>query len=242
MNRLACYRRAFPETQPNYLHAPYASSVNRAPQKPLVRIPQTLSEVTGPQFAHDRLLKGSCDLSVAANGAEAIGQRIVVSGRVLDESARPVRNTLVEIWQANAAGRYTHRWDQHNAPLDPNFRGQGYTLTDDEGRYRFITIRPGSYPWRNHYNAWRPAHIHFSLFGPAIATRLVTQMYFPGDSMLDVDPIFNCVPDESARARLISSFDWETTQPQELLGFRFDIILRGRDSTPMEDSRGKGYL
>jgi protocatechuate 3,4-dioxygenase beta subunit len=241
LNCLARYRRPFPETQPNLLHAPYVSSVGRAPQKPLVRIPQTLSEITGPQFDRDRVLTGACNLSVAENGAEAIGQRIVVSGRVLDENARPVRNTLVEVWQANAAGRYTHRWDQHNAPLDPNFRGRGYTLTDNEGRYSFITIRPGSYPWRNHYNAWRPAHIHFSLFGPAIATRLVTQMYFPGDCMLDVDPIFNCVPDEKARARLISNFDWETTQPEELLGYRFDIILRGRDATPMEDPRGAGY-
>jgi protocatechuate 3,4-dioxygenase beta subunit len=232
----------FPDTQPSHLHAPYMSSVSRAPMQPLVKIPQTLSEVTGPQFGREWIAAGACDLSLAANGGEAIGQRIVVSGRVLDENARPVRNTLVEIWQANAAGRYAHSWDQHNAPLDPNFSGQGYTMTDSDGRYRFITIRPGSYPWGNHYNAWRPAHIHFSLFGPAVATRLVTQMYFPGDCMLDVDPIYNCVPDEKARARLISTFDWETTQPGELLGYRFDVILRGRDSTPMEDRRGKGYI
>jgi protocatechuate 3,4-dioxygenase, beta subunit len=154
---------------------------------------------------------------------------------VLDESGRPVPHTLVEIWQANAAGRYLHKLDQHNAPLDPNFSGQGHTLTDEQGRYRFITIQPGSYPWGNHYNAWRPAHIHFSLFGPAVATRLVTQMYFPGDPMLEFDPIFDCTADEKARRRLIAQMDWETTVPREAIGFRFNIILRGSDATPMED-------
>jgi protocatechuate 3,4-dioxygenase beta subunit len=146
-----------------------------------------------------------------------------------------VPHTLIEIWQANAAGRYLHKLDQHNAPLDPNFSGEGHTLTDEQGRYRFITIRPGSYPWGNHYNAWRPAHIHLSLFGPAVATRLVTQMYFPGDPMLEFDPIFECTADEKARRRLIAQMDWETTVPREAIGFHFNIILRGSDATPMED-------
>jgi protocatechuate 3,4-dioxygenase, beta subunit len=241
MNRVVSYRRPFLGTQPDHLHAPYRSSIGRAPQKQLVCIPQTLSEVTGPQFSRDRLADSACDLTLATNG-EAQGQRIAVSGRVLDENERPIRDTLIEVWQANAAGRYAHRWDQHHAPLDPNFRGEGYTLTDDLGRFRFVTIRPGCYPWGNHYNAWRPAHIHFSLFGPAVATRLVTQMYFPEDPMLEVDPIYNCIPDEHARRRLISHFDWETTEPQELIGYRFDLILRGRDTTPFEDRRGKGYV
>jgi protocatechuate 3,4-dioxygenase, beta subunit len=233
MNQFAPYRRHYLGTQPDYLHAPYASSVGRAPSQPLVRIPQTLSEITGPLFDRDRVAN-ACDLTIAPNGGEAQGQRIIVSGRILDENARPVRNTLVEVWQANAAGRYLHRWDQHNAPLDPNFAGVGHTLTDDLGRYRFVTIQPGCYPWGNHYNAWRPAHIHFSLFGPCVATRLVTQMYFPGDPMLDFDPIFNCVADPIARESLISSLDWETTLPHHAIGFRFDIVLRGRDATPME--------
>jgi len=154
---------------------------------------------------------------------------------VIDENGRPVRNTLIEIWQANAAGRYMHKVDQHNAPLDPNFTGCGRALTDGEGRYKFVTIRPGEYPWRNHYNAWRPAHIHFSLFGPAFATRLVTQMYFPGDPLLPYDPIFNCTSDEKARNRLISVFDRETTVPDESLGYKFDIVLNGRESTPWEE-------
>jgi len=234
MSSLGEYRKPYLGTQPDYLHAPYVSSIGRAPQKPLVSIPQTLSEVTGPMFGRDSKEQGDCDMTMAPGGGEAQGQRIQVSGRVLDENGRPVPHTLVEIWQANAAGRYLHRFDQHNAPLDPNFKGEGYTLTDEFGRYRFITIRPGCYPWRNHYNAWRPAHIHFSLFGSAVATRLVTQMYFEGDPMLAYDPIFNCTADEKAKQRLISKMDWETTTPQESIGYHFDIILRGRDTTPFE--------
>jgi len=145
-----------------------------------------------------------------------------------------VPHTVIEIWQANAAGRYLHANDQHNAPLDPNFTGCGHTFTDGDGRYRFLTIRPGEYPWRNHYNAWRPAHIHFSVFGPAFATRLVTQMYFPGDPLLAYDPIFNGTADEKARQRLISVFDWETTIPEQSLGYKFDITLAGREATPWE--------
>jgi protocatechuate 3,4-dioxygenase, beta subunit len=224
-------------TQPDYLHAPYVSSLKRAPLKPLVPIPQTLSETTGPLLGRDEAYRGESDLTRSPSGGEAIGQRIAVSGRVLDEDGRPVTRTLIEVWQANAAGRYLHKWDQHDLPLDPNFNGQGHVFTDDLGQFRFLTIRPGSYPWGNHHNAWRPAHIHFSLFGPAVVTRLVTQMYFPGDPLLAFDPIFNCTADESARQRLISHFDWNTTIPESTLGFRFDLILRGRDATPMDNHK-----
>lgn len=234
MAQIRGYRRPEPDTQPPHLHPRYVSSVKRAPTKPLVAIPQTLSEITGPVFGPEFVQPRACDLT-SQHGGSPQGQRIIVSGRVLDEDHRPLPNTLIEIWQANAAGRYLHKIDQHDAPLDPNFTGCGHTVTDSEGRYRFTSIRPGAYPWRNHYNAWRPAHIHFSLFGPAFATRLVTQMYFPGDALLPFDPIFNCVADEKARERLISLFDWETTIPETALGYKFDFILRGRDATPMEN-------
>lgn len=227
------YRRAAPGTQPNHLHPPYVSSLKRAPREPLIFLPHTLTEVTGPTFGKEVVDVKASDLTLQHKG-EPLGERIIVSGRVLDENGRAVPYTLVEIWQANTAGRYLHKNDQHHAPLDPNFTGCGHTLTDAEGRYRFVTIRPGAYPWKNHYNAWRPRHIHFSLFGPAFATRLVTQMYFPGDALLPFDPIFNCTADESARQRLISVFDWETTIPEEALGYRFDIILSGREETPWE--------
>jgi protocatechuate 3,4-dioxygenase beta subunit len=231
---LAGYRRADRGTQPEYCFPPYASTVKRSPSQPLIVLPTSLSEVTGPLFGHERLEANDNDLTAQGSG-QPIGERIVVSGRVLDGNGKPVANTLVEIWQANAAGRYPHRADQHNAPLDPNFPGAGRTLTDADGRYRFITIRPGEYPWRNHYNAWRPAHIHFSLFGQAFATRLVTQMYFPGDPLMDDDPMLQSIPDPRARERLVSRFDWETTIPETALGYRFDIVLRGRDETPMEN-------
>lgn len=230
------YRRPFPGTQPDYLFPMYASTVKRAPTRPLVILPHTLSELTGPVFGYDDLRPEDHDLTGQHKG-DPIGERIIVSGRVLDENARPVPHTLVEVWQANSAGRYPHKVDQHDAPTDPNFTGAGRCLTDAEGRYRFVTIRPGEYPWGNHYNAWRPAHIHFSLFGAAFATRLVTQMYFPGDPLLPFDPMYNCVPDERARQRLISALDWETTIPQIALGYRFDIILRGPQETPMETKR-----
>jgi protocatechuate 3,4-dioxygenase beta subunit len=234
MKPLAGYRPPYPGTQPNHFHPPYVSSAKRAPTRPLVQIPYTLSEITGPSFDPKSVSPAAYDLTRRHHG-EPVGERIVVSGRVLDENSHPVANTLVEIWQANAAGRYQHEVDRHDAPLDPNFSGCGQAVTDGEGRYRFVTIRPGEYPWGNHYNAWRPAHIHFSLFGPAFATRLVTQMFFPGDPLLPFDPIFNCTADEKARNRLISIFDWETTVPMEALGYRFDIVLRGRDATPMEE-------
>jgi protocatechuate 3,4-dioxygenase, beta subunit len=227
------YRKPAPGTQPQYLHPPYVSSLKRAPTQPLISLPATLSEITGPIFRKEIVPAEAFDLTRQSKG-EPLGERVVVSGCVLDEDGRPVRDSLVEIWQANAAGRYLHKIDQHDAPLDPNFTGLGKTFTDEEGRYRFLTIRPGAYPWRNHHNAWRPQHIHFSLFGPAFATRLVTQMYFPGDPLLEFDPIFNSVPDVTARNSLISKFDWATTTPDISLGFRFDIILRGRNATPME--------
>ena len=236
---LAGYRRPLPGTQPNHLHPPYVSSLKRAPTKPPVHLPHSLSEITGPSFDRSRIDPKACDLTRQHEG-EPVGERIIVSGRVLDEDGRPVRRTLVEVWQANAAGRYLHGVDQHNAPLDPNFGGAGHTLTDEEGRYRFVTVRPGEYPWKNHYNAWRPAHIHFSVFGPAFATRLVTQMYFPGDPLIPFDPIFNCTDDEAARKRLISILDWETTLPEEALGYRFDVILAGREATPMEAQHKHG--
>jgi len=228
------YLQALPGTQPNPLHPLYVSSLKRAPSKPLVPLPHTLSEITGPVFGPEVAKPGSFDLTRQHSG-EPLGERIIVSGQLLDENNRSVPNTLIEIWQANAAGRYFHEADQHNAPLDPNFTGCGQVVTDTHGHYQFVTIRPGEYPWRNHYNAWRPAHIHFSLFGPAFATRLVTQMYFPGDPLLPHDPIFNCVSDGKARDRLISIFDWESTIPGQALGYRFDLVLRGREATPMEE-------
>jgi len=230
---VVAYRAARAGTQPDHLHPPYGSSVKRAPTRALVALPHTLTEVTGPVFGPEVVDPGAVDLT-RRHAAAPLGERIVVSGAVIDEDERPLAGALVEVWQANAAGRYRHAVDQHDAPLDPNFTGCGHALTDGEGRFRFVTIRPGAYPWRNHANAWRPAHIHFSVFGPAFATRLVTQMYFPGDPLLPFDPIFNCTADAAARERLIARFDWETTLPEHALGFRFDLVLSGRDATPME--------
>jgi len=227
------YRRPRPGTQPAYLHPPYKSSVKRAPTKPLVVLPHSLSEVTGPMFGHDRVGPNDHDLTKQHDG-EPLGERIIVGGKVMDEDGRPVPNTLIELWQCNAAGRYNHIVDQHRAPLDPNFTGTGRAMTDAEGNYKFITIKPGAYPWGNHANAWRPQHIHFSLFGPSFMTRLITQMYFPGDPLLPLDPIFNCVDDASARDTMIAAFDLERTVPEWALGYRFDIVLRGRNATSME--------
>ena len=236
MTSITRYRRPYFATQPAYLYPGYRSTVKRSPTRPLVLLPHTLSEVTGPVFGYDDVNPTDSDLTRQHDG-EPIGERIVVSGRVLDENGRPVAHALVEVWQANAAGRYRHAVDDHDAPLDPNFTGVGRVLTDGEGRYRFVTIKPGAYPWRNHYNAWRPAHLHFSLFGLGLVQRLVTQMYFPGDPLLEYDPMYNSVPDEKARQRMISTFDWETTIPDIALAYRYDIVLRGRDATPMETSR-----
>jgi len=228
------YKRPQAGSQPNYGHPAYVSSQKRAPGYPLVVMPHTLSEITGPVFGHSAIGKNDNDLTRQHSGTP-LGERIIVSGRIVDENERPVPNALIEVWQSNAAGRYLHKVDQHDAPLDPNFSGCGRMLTDDQGRYRLVTIKPGAYPWQNHTNAWRPAHIHFSIFGAGLLTRLVTQMYFPGDPLLPFDPIYNSTPDESARQRLICRFDWDTTVPLEALGYRFDIVLRGRDATPWEE-------
>jgi protocatechuate 3,4-dioxygenase beta subunit len=209
------------------------STRKRAPSHDPIRIAQTLSEITGPRFGRELLRNGDDDLT-RFNGSEAIGERIIIAGRVLDENARPIPDTLVEIWQANAAGRYAHDADRHPAPLDPHFCGVARVMTGRDGAYQFTTIKPGAYPYPNHYNAWRPQHIHFSLFGPCFATRLVTQMYFPGDPLLKLDPIFNSVPDSDARDRLVSHFDLDLTVPEYALGYRFDLVLRGRSATPME--------
>jgi len=231
--RIIPYSRPDPETQPASYYPPYRSTVLRSPRKPLVVLPHTLSEITGPVYGDDDIAETDSDLT-RQHAAAPLGERIVVRGQVLDDGGHPLRKTLVEIWQANSSGRYFHDNDQHSAPLDPNFTGAGRTLTDESGFYEFVTIRPGAYPWRNHDNAWRPAHIHFSLFGPAFATRLVTQMYFPGDPLFARDPLFQSIPDEKARERLISKFDFDLTKPEWALGFRFDIVLRGRKATPFE--------
>lgn len=213
---------------------PYRSTALRVPKRPLVIAPATLVELEGPVYGHERVSAGDADLT-RQHWGEPLGERIVVSGRVLDAGGRPLRDTLVEVWQANAAGRYDHAGDRHPAPLDPNFSGAGRCLTDSEGRYSFTTIRPGAYPWGNHDNAWRPAHIHFSLFGRAFSQRLITQMYFPGDPLLDLDPIYNSVPEPAARERMIGRFEIETTKPEWALGYVFDIVLGGREATPMGD-------
>ena len=227
------FRREQWGSQPPLLHPPYRSTHKRAPLLPPVALPATISELSGPIFGAGDVRPGEHDLTRQHNGVP-LGQKIVVSGRVLDENARPVADSLIELWQANAAGRYRHDDDRFEGPLDPNFTGCGRALTDSNGHYRFVTIKPGAYPWRNHFNAWRPAHIHFSLFGSSIGTRLVTQMYFEGDPLLAYDPIWNSIPDEKARVRLVASQDWETTEDHHALGYRFDIVLRGHKATPWE--------
>jgi protocatechuate 3,4-dioxygenase beta subunit len=225
------------KSHPPYRFEGYKSSIKRAPLKRLVPLKQSLSEITGPLFGQEAVGAVDSDLTRnAGSGAEAMGERIIVVGRVLDEEERPVPNALIEVWQANAAGRYHHDIDQHNAPLDPNFIGAGRCKTNEKGEYRFVTIKPGPYPWLNHPNAWRPAHIHVSLFGPSFITRLVTQFYFPGDPLIPLDPILNSVPTKSGRQRLIASYAHDVTEPEWALGYRFDIVLRGRQATPFEES------
>jgi protocatechuate 3,4-dioxygenase beta subunit len=213
---------------PPYLYEEYVSTRLRAPRQPMILLPD--ADLSVPVYGDGRIDAADADLTTRHEGKPQ-GQEIVVSGRVLEEDGRPVRDTLVEIWQANAAGRYRHVVDRHDAPLDPNFDGAGRCMTDGDGNYRFVTIRPGAYPWQNHPNAWRPAHIHFSLFGRAFSQRLVTQMYFPGDPLFPYDPIYNSVRDPKARELMVSQFDLETTIPDQALGFRFDIVLR---ATPFE--------
>ncbi len=215
------------------LYPGYKSTIKRAPQKPLIIAPHTLSELTGPVYGHETVREHDSDLTVQHTG-EPIGERIIVHGHVLDEDGRGVANTLVELWQANACGRYIHKVDQHPAPLDPNFTGAGRAVTDEKGYYRFVTIKPGAYPWGNHHNAWRPAHIHFSVFGHSFLSRVVTQMYFPNDPLFPFDPIYNSITDEQARLRMVSSFDLDATKPDWALAYRFNIVLRGRNATPQE--------
>ena len=227
------YERPAPGTHPPLATPEYRSTLLRAPRRAPITLPHGLTEITGPLLGAERVTAADADLTTRHAG-EPLGERIIVTGRVLDSGGRPVPGTLIELWQANAAGRYAHRVDDHPAPLDPNFDGAGRCMTDSLGRYRFVTIKPGAYPWQNHLNAWRPQHIHFSLFGRAFTQRLVTQMYFPGDPLFAQDPIFNSVPDPKARARMICAFDLALTEPEWALGYRFDIVLRGPQASVFE--------
>ena len=227
---MAGYRRE--NADPPLLFEDYLATRTRAPKEPLVIIPQTLSELSGPVYGDSRVGELDHDLT-RQHAGEPQGERIILHGRVLDGDGRPVPHSLIEVWQANAAGRYLHKWDRHDAPLDPHFTGVGRTMTDAQGNYRFVTVKPGAYPWGNHPNAWRPAHIHFSLFGRAFTQRLVTQMYFPDDPLFFQDPIFNAIP-EAARPAAISRFDYERTEDNWALAFQWDIVLRGSEQTPFE--------
>jgi protocatechuate 3,4-dioxygenase beta subunit len=218
------------DIDPPLLYPDYRSTTLRAPKRPLVVPPERFRDLESPVYGHEDLGELDNDLTRQHVG-EPQGERIIVTGRLVEEDGRPVRNALVEIWQTNAAGRYRHEGDEHPAPLDPNFSGAGRTLTEADGRYEFVTVKPGAYPWKNHPNAWRPAHIHFSVFGRAFSSRLVTQMYFPGDPLFAHDPIFQSVRDPKARERLVARFDLELTRPDWALGYRFDIVLR---ATPFE--------
>ncbi len=226
------------EIFPPFLYDAYRSTIKRAPTMPLVDVPLTISELTGPGPIMGATTPEDADLTRnAGTGGEAIGQRIIVTGRVLDEHGAPVPHTLIEVWQANACGRYIHRNDRWPGPLDPNFLGIGRCLTDSEGVYRFLTIKPGAYPWKNHPNAWRPAHIHFSFFGRTWTSRLITQMYFEGDTLFPYDPIFNSVPTEAARQRLIAKYRHDITEPEWALGWSWNIVLGGPEATPFEPPR-----
>jgi protocatechuate 3,4-dioxygenase beta subunit len=232
-------RRHYPPVPPGS-HSPDYFEPNRGthfrhPKQPRILVPQTLSELTGPTYPYSAIGAADADLTRQHEG-EPIGERIILHGHVLDEDGRPVPQTLVEIWQANAAGRYAHGVDNHDAPLDPNFSGTGRAVTDADGRYRFVTIMPGRYPFQNHYNAWRPAHVHFSLFGTEFTQRMVTQMYFPGDSLFALDPIYQSIVDPAARERLVATYDHDLTQPEWSTGYRWDIVLTGSRRTPMEDT------
>lgn len=234
LRNLPQYAPDRPGTHPSLLSPDYHSTVLRAPRFAPVDLPQRLTEITGPLFGTGRVGDLDHDLT-RQHDEEPQGQRIIVHGRVLDADSRPVPDALLEIWQTNAAGRYLHAEDRWPAPLDPNFTGLGRTATNADGEYRFVTIKPGAYPWGNHENAWRPAHIHFSLFGRAFTQRLVTQMYFPDDPLLADDPVANAIRDPRARQRMVSAFDLANTEPSWALAFRFDIVLRGTGATPFEN-------
>jgi protocatechuate 3,4-dioxygenase, beta subunit len=236
MNRTGEYRARNREIHPPAYFPDYKTSVARSPRLPLIALQQSLSEITGPVFGQEML--GPLDNDLLLNGRvdrDPVGERIIVHGRVLDEDERPVPGALVEVWQANAGGRYRHVNDRYVAALEPNFTGLGRTLSDADGWYRFRTVKPGPYPWRNRLNDWRPAHIHFSIFGHAFVTRLVTQLYFEGDPLLRHCPIYRSIPDAGARDRLVARLDLEETIPLDTLAYRFDIVLRGRRQTPIEN-------
>lgn len=220
------------DVDPSYDYPAYKSTLLRAPGQPLIRVAPHPLEVAGPAFARSFVKSSEADLTTWGRSAP-LGEKMVLVGRVTDEDGRPVRNSLLELWQCNASGRYAHPVDQHDAPLDPNFLGQGKVFTGEDGEYRFVTIKPGAYPWKNHPYAWRPAHIHLSLFGNSYAQRLITQMFFPGDPLLPIDPVFNSVPDPVARDRMVCALDLERGVEEVALGYRFDIVLRGSNSTPM---------
>lgn len=223
--------------QPPALTRDYKTSVSRSPQYSMISLETTVSEATGPVFGHNDIDPLDRDLlsNYAKPGESPIGERIILHGRVLDENARPASNTLVEIWQANAGGRYRHKKDTYLAPIDPNFGGCGRTLTDENGCYSFRTVKPGAYPWRNWVNSWRPAHIHISVFGEAFAQRLITQCYFEGDPLIAKCPIVSTIPDPEAIEQLIARLDMNATIPLDTIAYKLDIVLRGRRSTLFEN-------
>ncbi len=225
------------DRQPLLDYPPYRSSTLRHPTHDFLRVDPDEIELAAPAFGVQDVDPLESDLTIAHRG-EPLGERMIVTGRVVDGDGRPVRNQLVEIWQANASGRYIHQRDQHPAPLDPNFTGTGRCLTGDDGSYRFVTVKPGPYPWKNHLNAWRPAHIHFSLFGRDFTQRMITQMYFPGDPLFPYDPIYQSITDQSARDRLIATYDHDVTTPEWCTGYRWDIVLSGRRRTWTEQDAG----
>lgn len=237
MTRPAEYYQRNRALHPPALTPGYKTSVARSPRQSPISLENTISEITGPRFGHNDIDAGDNDLltNYARPGEGPIGERIILHGRVLDENARPVAGTLVEIWQANAGGRYRHRKDSYLAPIDPNFGGCGRTVTDEDGYYFFRTVKPGAYPWRNYVNSWRPAHIHLSIFGAAFAQRLITQCYFEGDPLIPICPIVQTIPDPEAVAQLVAKLDLNATIPLDSIAYKFDIVLRGRRSTLFEN-------
>jgi len=213
----------------------YKTSVSRSPSQPLLSLPTTETELTGPVFGHDMLGAHDNNLILNFTGQPAIGERIIVHGRLMDEHARPMPGCLIEVWQANAGGRYRHKKDGYLAPLDPNFGGCGRTITDADGRYEFLTVRPGAYPWPNRVNDWRPMHIHFSVFGRSFGQRLITQMYFEGDPLIARCPIVQTIEDQTQIDRLVAPLDMAMAQPLDCLAYKFDIVLRGRTQTRFEN-------